>query len=71
MAEDPVVGAWYETEEGEAFVVLAVDRGAGPIDVQYLDGDVDQLDRQTWADLDLKTIEPPEEWRGSMDEFPR
>ncbi len=69
MDEEPMIGAWYETEEGEVFTVLAVDRTSGLIDIRYLDGKVDQFDREAWAGLDLNAIEPLEEWRASMDDF--
>jgi hypothetical protein len=69
LDEQPIVGAWYETDEGETFVVLAVDGEKGVVDVQYLGGEVDQFDREVWAGLVLRSIEPPEEWRSSMDEL--
>jgi hypothetical protein len=65
----PKVGDWYETEEGTVFVVLAADRTSGAVDVQFLGGNVDRFDRDAWQSLDLVEIEPPEGWRGSMDEF--
>lgn len=69
MDEQPIVGAWYETDEGEVFMVLGLDAERGLIDVRYLSGEVDQFDREVWAGLALTPIEPPQEWRGSMDEF--
>lgn len=69
MGEEPTIGGWYETEEGEAFTVFAVDKASGLIDIQYLSGKVDQFDREVWAGLNLIAIEPPEEWRASMDDF--
>jgi hypothetical protein len=68
MDEQPTVGAWYETDEGEAFTVLAMDRSSGVLDVQYLDGRVDQLELSAWATMELLEVEPPENWQPSPDE---
>lgn len=69
MDEFPKAGAWYETDEGGVFVVLAADGATGVVDVQFLGGRVDQFDREVWRSLELIEIEPPEGWLGSMDEF--
>ncbi len=69
MDGQPAVGSWYEADDGRVFVVLAVDKASGAIDVQYLNGRVDQYDRETWSGATLLEIEPPEEWRGSMEDF--
>lgn len=65
----PLIGTWFETEEGELFMVLAYDHPRGLIDIQYADGRVDQIDASTWAALDVEEVEPPEEWHPSMDDF--
>ncbi len=69
MDGQPTVGAWYETDDGRVFVVLAVDEASGVIDVQYVAGRVDQYDREAWSGAALLEIEPPEDWRGSMEDF--
>ena len=63
MDQEPTIGGWYETEEGEAFSVVALDQVGGRIDIRYLNGKVDQFDRKVWTGLNLIAIEPPEEWR--------
>jgi len=69
MEELPKLGNWYETDEGETFVILATDSRTGAVDVRFLDGRVDQFSGEMWRGLELLEIEPPEEWRDSMDEF--
>lgn len=69
-ANTPFVGTWYETPEGDLFVVLAYDPAHGLIDIQYADGRVEQIDASAWSGLEAQEVEPPEEWRPSMDEFP-
>lgn len=66
----PYVGTWYETPEGDLFVVLAYHRARGVIDIQYADDRVDQLDQPAWADLEIEEVEPPEAWHPSMNDFP-
>lgn len=69
MDEQPMVGAWYETDDGKVFVVLAADSVRGVIDALYLDGEFEQFDRELWAGLDLLQIEPPEDWHATMEDF--
>ena len=69
MDEAPIEGSWYETDTGEVFMVVKADIANGLIDVQYVDGKVDQLDREIWDGLNLTQVEPPEETRADMDTF--
>jgi hypothetical protein len=63
---EPVVGQWYENvEESESFRVLSVDEDAELIEIEYLDGDVEEIDLETWQEFDLDKIEQPEGWTGS------
>ena len=62
---EPVVGQWYENvEEDEQFRVIAVDEDALLVEVEYLDGDTEELDMDTWAEFDLERIDQPEGWSG-------
>ncbi len=66
---EPVVGQWYENvEESESFRVLTVDEDAELIEIEYLDGDIEEIDLETWRELDLDKIEQPEGWTGSREE---
>ena len=64
---EPLIGDWYlEKPTGQLFEVVAIDRGTAAdldtIEVQYLDGEVDEFDRDCWGQLDLETAVPPEDW---------
>lgn len=63
----PVVGDWYETATGEAFEVVALDPDEGTLEIQYFDGAIEELELETWLELDLIPIEPPEDYSGSLD----
>jgi Family of unknown function (DUF6763) len=60
---DPVQGQWYEDlEENEIFRVLSVDPDEEIIEVQYENGDIEEIDLDTWHELDLERAEEPEGW---------
>jgi hypothetical protein len=63
---EPVVGQWYENiDENDSFRVLSVDEDAELIEIEYLDGDIEEVDLDTWAEFDLDKIEQPEGWSGA------
>jgi hypothetical protein len=63
---EPAKGQWYENlEENEQFRVLSVDEDAETVEIEYLDGDIEEIDVDTWAELDLDKIDEPEGWAGS------
>jgi hypothetical protein len=62
---EPVVGQWYENiEEDDCFRVLAVDEDAELIRIEYLDGDIEDIEADIWAEFDLDKIDQPEGWSG-------
>ena len=57
----PNIGDWYEDlEEGQLFKVVAVDETGETVEVQYLDGDVEGMDMETWRRMQLETVDAPE-----------
>jgi hypothetical protein len=65
----PVKGQWYENvEEDETFRVLSVDEDAELVEIEYLDGDIEELDIDAWHEMDLERIAEPEGWAGGDDE---
>lgn len=56
MEEEPVVGAIYEDQDGQAFEILAFDEDEGSIEIQYADGSVDEIDLDAWYEMDLKPL---------------
>ena len=63
---EPVVGNWYrDLDEEESFLVLSVDEDAEMIEIQHVDGDVEEIDLDTWAERDLDPTGEPEGWSGS------
>jgi hypothetical protein len=65
----PTVGTWYENDEGDIAVVVAVQPDHGMIEISTLDGAIDEMDLEAWSGMALQEIEPPDEWHGSMEDF--
>ncbi|BAU48334.1 hypothetical protein SVA_1780 [Sulfurifustis variabilis] len=65
----PAPGSWYELDTGEVFTVTGIDFAHGLIEVEYVDGRVDQLDLAAWPGLALTEVELPENWHGTIEGF--
>jgi predicted dehydrogenase len=66
---DPVQGQWFEDlEENEIFKVLSVNPDEEIIEVQYENGDIEEIDLDTWHELDLERAEEPEGWASDEDD---
>ena len=65
----PVPGKWFENkEEEETFRVLSVDEDEELVEIEYLDGEIEEMDLDTWHELDLEPTEEPEGWSDDADE---
>lgn len=66
---EPTPGQWYENvEEEETFRVLSVDEDSELIEIEYLDGDIEEMDVEAWHEIDLELIQEPEGWSDSDEE---
>src|SRR5205823_6332229 len=66
---EPVPSQWYENvEEEESFRVLSVDEDSELVEIEYLDGDIEEIDLEAWHEMDLEKIAQPEGWSESDDE---
>jgi hypothetical protein len=67
---DPIIGNWYRhLGKGQEFQVVSVDDDEGIIEIQQFDGDLEQIEFDSWNSLDIELIEPPENWTGPMDDL--
>ena len=73
MAEvQPTIGTWYKNAvSGERFEVVAIDDGAQTIEVQHFEGELEDIDRETWSELALHELPPQEDWGGPFDDLER
>ena len=60
---DPHIGSWYKMLDQQVFRVITADDSDAFIEIQYMDGASELLERSTWGQLHLTTLEnPPTEW---------
>jgi len=66
----PVVGNWFEGRYG-LFEVVAVDESDGTIEIQHLDGSLEELELDDWTLRckagALQVAEQPEDYTGAID----
>lgn len=66
---EPVPGQWYENlEEEEPFRVLTMDEDSELVEIEYLDGDIEEIDLEAWHEMDLELTSEPEGWSESHKE---
>ena len=63
----PRVGDWYQNISGDNFEIVALDDDEATLEIQYFDGAVEEVDFDSWHEMEITPIEPPEDWSGSMD----
>ena len=67
----PEVGTWYQTlRNSEMFEIVAIDEQGKTIDVQYLDGRIDEFDYQTWQATPLERCAEPADWQEVLETEP-
>lgn len=64
MEEEPVVGKVYEDADGLVFEILAFDEDDGTIEIQYADGSLDEIDLDTWYEMDLQQVKTADKAEG-------
>jgi hypothetical protein len=64
---NPAIDQWYQAEKGDLLRVVAVDGDL--VEVQYFDGSIEELDADTWRDMDIELAEQPEDWTGPFDDI--
>ena len=66
----PVIGNWFRRPNGTVFEVVAVDETAGTVEIQQVDGTVDEYDLDAWPDLLITEASAPKDLSGSFDMDP-
>ncbi len=66
----PIVGNWYKnTVTGQTFEVVATDDDTQLIEIQHFEGEVEELEDETWQELELIDLPPQEDWSGPFDDL--
>lgn len=59
---EPTVGVWYDSKDfPECFRVVACDNQHDTVEIQYFDGDIEEVDHETWDALNPHEIAEPED----------
>ena len=67
----PEIGNWYKTLDNQTFEVVAIDYEEGTIEIQYFNGDVEELDTDTWNEMAIYPSAAPGDWSGPFDNVER
>ncbi|AQQ67540.1 hypothetical protein Mag101_07720 [Microbulbifer agarilyticus] len=66
----PEIGSWFENfDTGDLFEVVAVDHPSRTIEIQYLDGSIDEIEFQNWPSLPVIGAAAPEDANASYGTF--
>jgi hypothetical protein len=67
---DPIVGHWYRPlDKGQIFRVVAFDEERNIVELQYFDGDLEEIDASEWFDLEIEPVEAPEDWSSPLEDI--
>ncbi|HSQ69977.1 MAG TPA: DUF6763 family protein [Steroidobacteraceae bacterium] len=66
---DPEPGQWYEDlDREEIFKVISLDPDEASLRLQWLDGEVEEIDLDAWAEMDVELADEPEGWVDEEDD---
>ena len=73
--EPPVIGNWYwDVERSYQFEVVAKDDVDGEIEIQYFEGELEEIDEGAWYEMNVISVAAPKDWTGpyeiDKDQFP-
>jgi len=63
----PIIGNWYRAANQQLFEVVALDEADNLIEIQFYEGDIDEMDMETWNSMEIENAPPPEDWSGAYD----
>ena len=67
----PVIGEWYiDPQQNQHFEVVALDDHSRTIEIQYVDGELSEMDFDSWRQMAPEAGAAPEDWTASY-EVPR
>ena len=64
----PLVGEWYsDILSGQTFEVIAFDERSSTIEIQYMDGELSEIEKENWATMNIEPAAAPEDWAASYE----
>ena len=68
IESDPVIDDWYQDRNRlERFTVVAFDQDDGLLELQYENGDLEEIDLDAWYEMDIESVAMPEDWTLALD----
>jgi hypothetical protein len=67
--ERPTIGAWYWDKENkdQVFEIVAIDPIEELLEIQYFNGEVEEIDFDAWYESHPISIAPPKDWSGPFE----
>ena len=65
----PKIGEWYKTTYSDPFRVVDLDDDNETIEIQYINGDLEEFDFDSIQELELESLPPPEDWSAPYGEM--
>lgn len=59
---DPIIGSWYQRVKGSEFEVVGFDEDDGVVEIQDSDGNLEEIDIDTWYSMELEDIDNPDDY---------
>lgn len=53
------IGNWYQTADGRVFRIISIDGKDETLEIQYADGDLEELDVECWYEIEPMPIDNP------------
>ncbi len=64
----PVVGQWYyDRANDREFEIINIDKEEGIIELQYLEGEKEEVELESWEDMNLAKIAEPADYDDGVD----
>ncbi|HVK99221.1 MAG TPA: DUF6763 family protein [Dongiaceae bacterium] len=61
----PEIGCWYENiEQGSLFEIVSLDEEENTVAIQYFEGEIEEVELDSFLQLPLRAVEQPEDWAG-------
>ena len=65
---DAIVENWYlHLDKGQSFQVIAVDDETRLVEIQHIDGDLEEVSFDEWGNMAIELCEEPPNWRNALD----
>jgi hypothetical protein len=65
----PEVGSWYRRlDSDDTFQVVNVDQTSGSVEIQSFGGEIDSIEAEDWAEMEVEATAQPEDWTGALED---